>query len=57
MKNTFRNLLSAPDETGQTMAEYGVLIAGIALVLVLALPIFGAAVGDLFRGVVSAFGG
>ena len=57
MKHTFRNLSSAADETGQTMAEYGVLVAGIALVVVLALPIFGTAVGGLFRGVISAFGG
>jgi Flp pilus assembly pilin Flp len=39
------------------MAEYGILIAGIALVVALAVPIFGAAVGGLFRGVISAFGG
>ena len=57
MKHTFRNLASAADETGQTMAEYGVLVAGIALVVVLALPTFGTAIGNLFRGVVSAFGG
>jgi len=57
MKHTFRNLSSAADETGQTMAEYGILVAGIALVVVLALPIFGTAVGGLFRGVISAFGG
>jgi Flp pilus assembly pilin Flp len=56
MKNTFRNLSSAADETGQTMAEYGVLVAGIALVVVLAFPIFGAAIGNLFSGFVSAFG-
>jgi Flp pilus assembly pilin Flp len=57
MKNTIRNLASAADETGQTMAEYGVLITGIAIVVALAIPTFGAAVGDLFRGVVQAFGG
>ena len=57
MKNTFRNLPSAADETGQTMAEYGVLVAGIALVVVLTLPIFGGAIGNLFSAVVSAFPG
>jgi Flp pilus assembly pilin Flp len=39
------------------MAEYGILIAGIALVVAVAVPIFGAAVGGLFRDVISAFGG
>jgi Flp pilus assembly pilin Flp len=57
MKYTFRHLSSAADDSGQTMAEYGILIAGIALVVALAVPIFGAAVGGLFRGVISAFGG
>jgi Flp pilus assembly pilin Flp len=56
MKHTFRNLSSPADETGQTMAEFGVLVAGIALVVALVVPIFGTAVGDLFRSVVSAFG-
>jgi Flp pilus assembly pilin Flp len=57
MKYTFRHLSSAADESGQTMAEYGLLVAGIALVVALVVPIFGAAVGGLFRGVISAFGG
>ena len=57
MKHTVRKLSSAADETGQTMAEYGVLVAGIALVVVLALPIFGAAIGNLFRAVVAVFPG
>jgi Flp pilus assembly pilin Flp len=57
MKLTFRNLSSAADETGQTMAEYGVLVAAIALVVVFALPIFGGAIGNLFSAVVSAFPG
>jgi Flp pilus assembly pilin Flp len=57
MKHTFRNLSSAADETGQTMAEYGVLITGIALVVALAIPTLGAAIGNLYRGVVGAFGG
>ena len=57
MKLTRRNLSSAADETGQTMAEYGVLITGIAIVVALAIPTFGAAIGNLYRGVVGAFGG
>ena len=43
-------------DEGQTMAEYGLLVAGIALVAVLAFPIFGTAIGDLFRSFVSTFG-
>ena len=53
MKTPSATSRSAADETGQTMAEYGVLVAGIALVVVLALPIFGAAIGNLFRAVVA----
>jgi Flp pilus assembly pilin Flp len=57
MKNTFRKLSLATEETGQTMAEYGVLISGIALVVALAVPTLGAAIGNLYRGVIGAFGG
>jgi Flp pilus assembly pilin Flp len=57
MKHTHRNLSSAADETGQTMAEYGVLITGIALVVALAVPTLGAAIGNLYRGIIGAFGG
>jgi Flp pilus assembly pilin Flp len=57
MRHTFRNLSSAADETGQTMAEYGVLITGIAIVVALAVPTLGGAIGNLYRGVVQAFGG
>lgn len=57
MRHTRRNLSSAADETGQTMAEYGVLITGIAIVVALAIPTFGAAIGNLYHGVAAAFGG
>jgi Flp pilus assembly pilin Flp len=57
MRHTFRNLSSAADETGQTMAEYGVLITGIAIVVALTVPTLGGAIGNLFRGVVQAFAG
>jgi Flp pilus assembly pilin Flp len=58
MRRTFHNLSSAAtDEHGQTMAEYGVLITGIAIVVALALPTLGTAIGNLYRGVVQAFGG
>jgi Flp pilus assembly pilin Flp len=57
MKNTFRKLSPATEETGQTMAEYGVLITGIALVVALAVPTLGAAIGNIYRGVIGTFGG
>ena len=57
MKHTFQHLSSAADEAGQTMAEYGVLITGIALVVALAVPTLGTAIGNLYRGVIGAFGG
>ena len=57
MKHTRRKLSAAADETGQTMAEYGVLIAGIALVVALAVPTLGAAINNLYHGIVGAFGG
>ena len=44
-------------EEGQTMAEYGMLTAFIALVAVLAFPIFGGAIANLYSAVVSAFPG
>ncbi len=57
MKHIFQHSTSAADEAGQTMAEYGVLISGIALVVVLAIPTLGTAIGNLYRSVVGAFGG
>jgi Flp pilus assembly pilin Flp len=57
MKHTRRNLVLAADETGQTMAEYGVLITAIAIVVAVAIPTLGTAVGNLYRAVAGAFGG
>jgi len=57
MKHTRVKLSSAADETGQTMAEYGDLITGIAIVVALTIPTLGAAIGNLYRAVTGAFGG
>jgi Flp pilus assembly pilin Flp len=57
MRHTFRNPSSAAQETGQTMAEYGVLITGIAIFVAVAIPTLGGAIGNLYRAVVGAFGG
>jgi len=57
MRHTSHKPPSAADESGQTMAEYGVLITAIALALALVIPTLGTAIGNLFRDVIQAFGG
>jgi Flp pilus assembly pilin Flp len=44
-------------ERGQTMAEYAILVSGIAIVVAVALPLVGSAVAGLFSSAVAAFGG
>jgi len=44
-------------ERGQTMAEYAILVSGIAIVVAVALPLVGSAVLGLFSSAVAAFGG
>jgi Flp pilus assembly pilin Flp len=46
----------ATDHTGQTMAEYSVLLSAIALVVAVAFPAVGAAIGGLYSAVAQAFG-
>jgi Flp pilus assembly pilin Flp len=41
-------LMRLRSERGQTLAEYGILIAGIAIVVVIAAVVFGGAVSSLF---------
>lgn len=45
------------DASGQTLAEYSVLVAFIAVVVMVALPAFGVGVAGLFDGVRAALGG
>jgi pilus assembly protein Flp/PilA len=40
-------------EEGQTMAEYGILIAVIALVVVVAAAVLGSSISSLFAGTAS----
>lgn len=52
---TIRRLIpTTHDIAGQTIAEYSVLIAGIAVVVVVVLPYLGSAVAGLFSGAVDA---
>jgi Flp pilus assembly pilin Flp len=45
------------DESGQTLAEYSVLVAFVAIVVAVVLPAFGVGVAGLFDGVRQALGG
>lgn len=38
------------DEEGQTMAEYGILVAVIALIAIAGATLFGGALNDFFGG-------
>lgn len=52
---TIRRLIpNTHDEAGQTIAEYSVLVAGIAVVVAVALPYLGSAVAGLFSGATAA---
>jgi Flp pilus assembly pilin Flp len=52
---TIRRLIpNAHDEAGQTIAEYSLLIAGIAFVVILVLPYLGSGVAGLFSGAIDA---
>jgi Flp pilus assembly pilin Flp len=42
---------------GQTVAEYAILLSGIALVVVVSIPLLGSAIKGLFSGALAAFGG
>lgn len=52
---TIRRLIpNTHDEAGQTIAEYSILIAAIAAVVVVVLPFLGSAVAGLFSGAIAA---
>ncbi len=48
MKTLFLTLVRLQSERGQTMAEYGILIAVIALIVVVAAVVLGSSISDLF---------
>jgi Flp pilus assembly pilin Flp len=45
------------DPSGQTIAEYAILISGIAIVVAVMIPLLGSAVLGLFSSLAGAFGG
>ncbi|MGD2205857.1 MAG: pilus assembly protein [Anaerolineae bacterium] len=48
-------MMFLPNEEGQGLAEYGMIIILAAIVVVLVLLLLGPAVGNLFSTVVDAF--
>ena len=48
---------NALTERGQTLAEYAVLISGIAVVVAVSIPLLGTAILRLFAAAASALGG
>lgn len=46
---------AATDEEGQTMAEYGLILAGIAVVVVVAVGLLGGAIDTTFRDLLDDF--
>jgi Flp pilus assembly pilin Flp len=44
-------------QRGQTLAEYAILLSGIALVVAVAIPLLGSIILGLFSSAASAFGG
>ena len=42
-------------EEGQTMAEYGLILAGIAVVAMVGVAVLGPAIRDLFTNLVASF--
>lgn len=52
MSNRIHNHTPVTDEAGQTMAEYAVLIGFLVLIVALAIPSLGSAIGTLYSGFV-----
>jgi Flp pilus assembly pilin Flp len=44
-------------ERGQTLAEYAILISGIAIVVAVAVPLVGSAILGIFTSFTKVFGG
>ena len=55
MLNTFKRLLKS--EEGQGMAEYGLILAGIAVVVIIAITALGGRLTGLFNSILPAAGG
>jgi pilus assembly protein Flp/PilA len=50
MLEFFRNITSRRDEDGASAVEYGLLVAGIAALIVAVVFIFGGVINDAFKG-------
>lgn len=48
---------ASTDESGQTMAEYSVVVAVVAIVVALVLPQLATAIGAFFTAAVQVLGG
>jgi Flp pilus assembly pilin Flp len=57
MSNRTHNHTPLTDEAGQTMAEYAVLIGFLVLIVALAIPSLGSAIGTLYSGFVHVLEG
>jgi Flp pilus assembly pilin Flp len=57
MSNRTHNHTPLTDEAGQTMAEYAVLIGFLVLIVALAIPSLGSAIGTLYSGFVQVLEG
>jgi Flp pilus assembly pilin Flp len=57
MSNRTHNHTPLTDEAGQTMAEYAVLIGFLVLIVALAIPSLGSAIGTLDSGFVQVLEG
>lgn len=55
MLNTFKRLVT--NEEGQGMAEYGLILAGIAVVVIVAIVALGERLTALFEGISFDLGG
>lgn len=55
MLSTFKHLLKG--EEGQGMAEYGLILAGIAVVVIIAIVALGERLTELFEGISFDLGG
>ncbi len=51
ISNLFSNLRSNRDEEGQTLVEYGLLLALIAIVVIAVLLLLGPAISGIFQSV------
>ena len=50
MLEYFRNLVAKRDEEGASAVEYGLLVAGIAALIVAIVFVFGGMIQDVFKG-------